>query len=205
MSLSNPHSPYLTDPSGKEHPLVDAVIQLGRAVENTIVVTSKKVSREHALIRREGRRCILEDCGSANGTFLNDERLLAPADLRDGDQIILGDVCLDFHDPDTTVRDDPFPLLEINIAAGVVRVDRKVVLLSPKEFTLLVYLSERVGQVCSKDEISQAVWPDYQELVYDYQIENLIRRLRTKIENDPAEPQLLQTVRGLGYKLVAMA
>jgi DNA-binding response OmpR family regulator len=38
--------------------------------------------------------------------------------------------------------------------------------------------------------------------IYDYQIENLIRRLRTKIEEDANSPVLLITVRGLGYKLL---
>ncbi|MBN1667706.1 MAG: winged helix-turn-helix domain-containing protein [Anaerolineales bacterium] len=203
--MSDQNIPYLTDPNGHEHLLAEDANTLGRAVENTIVVTSKKVSRAHALIRRQGRRCLLEDCGSANGTFLNEERIVAPVELRDGDCIQLGDVRLDFHDPDTTVRDDLYPLLEIDVAAGVVRVDRKVVQLSPKEFALLVYLHEHAGQVCSKDEISQAVWPEYHEAVYDYQVENLIRRLRTKIEFDPAEPQLLLTMRGLGYKLVNLA
>jgi DNA-binding response OmpR family regulator len=57
--------------------------------------------------------------------------------------------------------------------------------------------------VCSKDDIARAVWPEYEDDVYDYQVENLVRRLRTKIEPDPTDPQMIQTVRGLGYKLVA--
>ena len=74
--------------------------------------------------------------------------------------------------------------------------------LSAKEFALLGYLFDHSGQVCSKDDIGDAVWPEYQEGVYDYQIENLVRRLRAKLELDPANPQLLLTMRGLGYKLV---
>ena len=202
MTLSE-HLPFLTDPNGKEHHLTESVVEIGRAVENDIVITSKRASRGHARIYREGRKWILEDCNSANGTFLNDERVLTPVDLRDGDSITIGDILLKFHDPDTTVRDDPFPVLEVDVAAGLVRVDRKVITLSAKEFGLLAYLCEYRGQVCSKDDISQAVWPEYHEPVYDYQIENLVRRLRTKIEIDPAKPQLLLTVRGLGYKLIS--
>jgi len=153
-------------------------------------------------VRREGWRVILEDLGSTNGTFLNDERVLTPMELHDEDRITIGDVTLTFHDPDITYRDTPFPELELNVAAGVVRVDRRAVELSAKEFALLVYLYERLGEVCSKDEIGNAVWPEYQEGVYDYQIENLVRRLRSKLELDAANPQLLVTVRGLGYKLV---
>jgi len=195
--------PFLTDPTGREHPLTGEAITIGRALENDIVVTSKRVSRAHARVRREGRRVFLEDLGSTNGTYLNDERLLAPALLRDGDHITVGDVTLVFHDPDTTVRDAPFPELEVDVAAGVVRVDRRPVMLTPKEFALLAYLYERRGQVCSKDDIGAAVWPEYQEGIYDYQIENLVRRLRAKLEPDAANPQLLLTLRGLGYKLVA--
>jgi DNA-binding response OmpR family regulator len=114
----------------------------------------------------------------------------------------VGDVTLVFRDPDITYRDTPFPELEIDLASGVVRVDRRAVTLAPKEYALLAYLYERGGQVCSKDDIGEAVWPEYQEGIFDYQVENLIRRLRSKLEPDPANPQMLLTLRGLGYKLV---
>jgi pSer/pThr/pTyr-binding forkhead associated (FHA) protein len=194
--------PSLRDPRGQQHFLSGTAIRIGRAVENDIVIVSKRVSREHALVRREGRQVLLEDLNSANGTYLNDERVLGPAELQDGDKIAIGDVVFTYHDPDTTFRDTPFPDLEVNMEAGIVRVNRKIVSLSPKEFGLLAYLFARRGQVCSKDEIGKAVWPEYQEGIYDYQIENLVRRLRTKLEPDPAKAQLLLTLRGLGYKLV---
>lgn len=194
--------PTLTDPAGSEHPLRGPTTTIGRALESDIVITSTRVSREHARVRREGWRAILEDLGSTNGTWLNGERLLQPAELHDGDRIQLGDVVLIFHDPDITLRDSPFPELEVDIGAGVVRVDRRPVTLAPKEFALLAYLHEHGGEVCSKDDICQAVWPECPDDVYDYQVENLVRRLRTKLEPDPAKPQLLLTLRGLGYKLV---
>ncbi len=196
--------PFLTDPLGHEHALTGETAAIGRAVESDIVITSKRVSREHACIRREGRKLMLEDLGSTNGTFLNDERVLGPTSLRDGDRITIGEVTFTFHDPDTTSRETPFPELEINVAAGVARVNRFAVSLSPKEFALLAHLYERRGKVCSKDEIGRAVWPEYtsDSGIYDYQIENLVRRLRTKIETDPNSPQALLTVRGMGYKLV---
>jgi hypothetical protein len=194
--------PYFTDPTGREHLLSSEVITIGRAVECEIVITSKRVSREHACVKREGWRVVLEDLDSTNGTYLNDERLLSPTELRDQDRIAIGDVVLIFHDPDITFRDTVFPELEVDIAAGVVRVDRRIVSLSPKEFSLLAYLHEHSSQVCSKDEIGVAVWPEYQEGVYDYQVENLVRRLRAKLEVDPGDPHLLVTVRGRGYKLV---
>jgi len=194
--------PYFTDPTGREHLLEQDLVTLGRAIENTIVITSKRTSRAHAQIRREGWRRILEDLGSANGTFCNDERVLAPVELHDGNRVLVGDVLLIYHDPDTTLCESRFPELEVDVAAGIVHVNHEAITLSPKEFELLVYLVAQHGQICSKDEIAQAVWPEYQDSVYDYQIENLIRRLRAKIETDPGNPQALLTVRGLGYKLL---
>jgi pSer/pThr/pTyr-binding forkhead associated (FHA) protein len=202
MTNVEPLNPYLTDPSGKEHYLANTVSTIGRAVENDVVILSKRISREHARIRREGRKLILEDLNSTNGTFLNDERVQAPVTLRDGDRITLGEVVFVFHDPDTTTRETPFSELELDLAAGVVRVNRAVVSLSPKEFVLLAFLYENRGKVCSKDDIGRAVWAEYQEGVYDYQIENLVRRLRSKIEIDPNNPQMLITMRGLGYRLL---
>ncbi|KAF0107237.1 MAG: winged helix family two component response transcriptional regulator [Anaerolineaceae bacterium] len=198
-----PPGPYLTDPQKHEHILPPESAVIGRAVECDVVIASARVSREHARLRREGRKWFLEDLGSTNGTFLNDERIPRPMELRDGDQISIGEVIFTFHDPDTTTRENPVPDLEVDAAAGVVRVNRRAVTLSPKEYALLAYLHNRRGQVCSKDEIGRAVWPEYEAGgIFDYQIENLVRRLRTRIETDPANPQLLLTVRGLGYKLV---
>ena len=202
MTIAQP-VPYLTDPTGREHRLTSDTITIGRAVECEIVITSKRVSRRHSSIRREEWQVVLQDLDSTNGTFLNDERVMTPQPLHDGDHITIGDVTFVFHDPDVTYADTAFPELEVDAAAGVVRVNRRAIGLSPKEFELVTFLYERRGQVCSKDDIGHAVWPEYQEDVYDYQIENLMRRLRAKIEPDPAHPQLLLTLRGLGYKLVA--
>ena len=196
------NTPYLLDPSGQEHGLESPVTRMGRAVENEIVILDKRSSREHAIIRREGRKLILEDQGSTNGTYLNGERLLNPIQLRDGDQVRVGDILFTFYDPEGTSVETPFPELDVNLEAAEVRVNRRLVELSFKEFALLSHLYENRGKVCSKDEIGQVVWSEYQQGVFDYQIENLVRRLRTKIETDPNSPQLLVTMRGLGYKLV---
>ena len=200
--MTEENIPYLLDPSGQEHSLTNTVTRMGRAVENEIVILDKRSSREHAIIRREGRKVIIEDQGSTNGTYLNGERLQHVVQLRDGDQVRVGDVAFTFHDPEGTSVETPFPELDVNLEAAEVRVNRKLVQLSSKEFALLTYLFENRGKVCSKDEIGRVVWSEYQEGIFDYQIENLVRRLRTKIETDPNTPELWITMRGLGYKLV---
>ncbi|MFH2104218.1 MAG: FHA domain-containing protein [Chloroflexota bacterium] len=203
MSQKQP-GPYLTDPNGQEHPLSSRATTIGRAVECDIVIVSKGISREHARIHHQGRRWFVDDLGSTNGSYLNGERILNSSDLRDGDSLKFGYVTFIFHDPDTTVRENAITDLDVDTDAGIVRINRKPVTLSPKEYQLLVFLYERNGQVCSKDEIGRAVWPEFEaDGIFDYQIENLVRRLRTRIEIDPADPQLLVTLRGLGYKLLS--
>jgi pSer/pThr/pTyr-binding forkhead associated (FHA) protein len=194
--------PFLTDPTGREHFLKNEDTTIGRAVGNDIIITSKRVSREHASIRRDGWKVMLEDSGSTNGTFLNDERLIQPTALRDQDRIKIGDVIFTFHDPDITYNESVFPTLSIDTAAGIVRVDRQEIQLSAKEYALLAHLYDHSNEICSKDSIANAVWPEYQSGVYDYQVENLVRRVRTKLEPNPAEPIMLLTIRGRGYKLI---
>jgi len=144
MSASN--IPYLTDPAGQEHSLEKPLTRLGRAAENEIVIVSKLSSREHAHIRREGRKTMLEDQGSTNGTFLNGERVKEAVTLRDGDRLTIGGVEFTFHDPDMTRRESPFPELEVNLMVGEVRLNRRPVPLSPKELALLAFLYENRGK-----------------------------------------------------------
>lgn len=197
--------PYLTDPNGQEHHLANETSTIGRAIECDIVIVSKNISRIHARVRRDGHRWYIDDLDSTNGTYRNNERVLSSLEIRDGDSLKIGEVNFIFHDPDTTFRENPIPNLEVDTTAGIVRVNRRAVNLSPKEFALLTYLYARRGQVCSRDDIGRMVWPEYQAGgIFDYQIENLVRRLRTRIEMDPTTPILLLTVRGLGYKLIAV-
>ena len=156
MPLDNA-GPFLTDPNSQEHRLPAQIVTIGRAVECDIVIASKSISRENTRIRQEGRHWYVEDLNSTNGTYLNGERILTSMNLRDGDSIKVGDVTFIFHDPDTTTRENPVPELEVDTTAGGVRVNRKPVNLSPKEYLLLAYLYERRCQVCSKDDIGHAV------------------------------------------------
>lgn len=90
--------------------------------------------------------------------------------------------------------------IEILPEAGVVRRDGEEVALTKTEFQLLVELALNAGLVLSREQLLERVWG------YDYfgdgrLVDAHIRRLRTKIEEDPSNPQLIVTVRGLGYKL----
>jgi DNA-binding winged helix-turn-helix (wHTH) protein len=76
--------------------------------------------------------------------------------------------------------------------------------LTAKENLLLSFLLAHEGEVCEKDELVKAVWPEdviYEKGVRDDSLAQLVRRLRVKVEPDPNEPQYIHTVPGRGYLL----
>ena len=75
--------------------------------------------------------------------------------------------------------------------------------LTEKEFLLLEYLQAHPEEVCTKDALVQAVWPEdqiYERGIRDDSLAQLVRRLRVKIEPNPSEPRFIQTVAGRGYR-----
>lgn len=76
--------------------------------------------------------------------------------------------------------------------------------LTPSEYCLLSYLVEHPGEVCEKDSLMRAVWPEdhFVDPARDDRLAQLVKRLRDKIEPDPAHPAYIQVVRGRGYRFV---
>lgn len=74
--------------------------------------------------------------------------------------------------------------------------------LTQKEFRLLHLLATRAGKAVSRDFLIEQLWAD-DELGSDKNVAVYIRRIRQKIERDPDAPEILLTVRGFGYRLVA--
>jgi DNA-binding response OmpR family regulator len=73
--------------------------------------------------------------------------------------------------------------------------------LTRKEFGVLRFLASRAGEVISRDELLNEVW-GYESYPTTRTVDNHIASLRAKIERDPAEPEYLRTVHGVGYKFV---
>ena len=76
--------------------------------------------------------------------------------------------------------------------------------LTPTELRLLLELARRPGQVFTRALLLERVW-DYSYLGDSRLVDVCVQRLRGKVEEDPAHPTLVQTVRGVGYKLVPPA
>jgi DNA-binding response OmpR family regulator len=73
------------------------------------------------------------------------------------------------------------------------------IVLSRKEFSLLLTLASRPGQVFTREKLLELVW-DYGSPEDTRTVDVHIRYLRRKLEFDPAKPQIIQTVRGVGYR-----
>ncbi len=89
--------------------------------------------------------------------------------------------------------------LSIDVAGHSVKRDGQVVGLTPLEFDLLVALARKPWQVFSREVLLEQVW-GYRH-AGDTRLVNVhVQRLRSKIEHDPEHPEIVVTVRGVGYK-----
>jgi two-component system response regulator MtrA len=91
--------------------------------------------------------------------------------------------------------------LVVDVAGRTVSRDGDDVPLTRTEFDLLHELVRHAGQVLSRDVLLDRVW-GYDYLGDSRLVDVAIQRLRSKVERDPATPELIQTVRGAGYKAV---
>ncbi|HWF74820.1 MAG TPA: response regulator transcription factor [Solirubrobacteraceae bacterium] len=98
-------------------------------------------------------------------------------------------------------QDAPIELgdLRIDPAARRVFVRGEEALLTQREFDLLVFMARHPGQVFSRNQLMDAVW-QYAFYTDTSTVTVHIRRLRSKVERDPAEPRHIQTVWGVGYR-----
>ncbi|MDE3077109.1 MAG: response regulator transcription factor [Chloroflexota bacterium] len=96
-----------------------------------------------------------------------------------------------------------FGAIEVDEGRHEVSKAGDVVALTAREFALLVKLASHAGRVFTRAQLLEGVWGDeyYDDHVVDVHISNL----RRKLENDPAHPRFLQTVRGVGYRLADRA
>jgi two-component system, OmpR family, response regulator len=89
--------------------------------------------------------------------------------------------------------------LKVDLVHRRVRFNGELIDLTPQEFSLLYVLAQVIGQPLSRVELLQRAWPD--QIDNPRTVDTHILSLRKKIESDPQQPCLIQTVRNVGYRL----
>lgn len=91
--------------------------------------------------------------------------------------------------------------LQIDMASGIVKKNGCEVFLSVLEYRLLLIFINSPKIIITRGRLLDELWDAAGEFVNDNTLTVYIKRLREKIENDPANPQIILTVRGTGYRL----
>jgi len=200
-------------------PLLIGRIASGK--ESCIVINDNYISRRHAIIETFETHYKINDLGSSNGTVVDG------ITVKQGESTVLSDnsviglaivsgvprVNLRFKMTDTTLRADGASVSQGFISKGWLRIDQakkevwvdgKEAFLSKKEYRFLILLYRKAGGVCSRDEIVSEVWPEAKngEGVSESTIDQLIHRVRSKIELNPNKPRRIVNKMTFGYVLV---
>ena len=91
--------------------------------------------------------------------------------------------------------------LHVDMASGVVKKNGNEVFLSALEYRLLLVFISNPKSIITRERLLDELWDAAGEFVNDNTLTVYIKRLREKIENDSASPQIILTVRGMGYRL----
>ncbi|MCA1831282.1 MAG: FHA domain-containing protein [Actinomycetota bacterium] len=135
--------------AGRRVPLDADEITVGRTDQNDLALDDPQVSRTHAIFMRRGGVMVLEDLGSHNGTYVNEERLHGVRQLHHGDRISIGLSRILFEDQslvqdDTTQVSDPSAFSAVAFTQRQLQVLRLVARgLSNKQIGERLFVSER--------------------------------------------------------------
>jgi hypothetical protein len=210
---------------GKKFPLGENAVIIGRGTTGNnldITLHDEYVSRHHAEISFQGNCFRLRDLSSTNGTSLDEMRIASDKFYVLKQDAIIGlgitssgaRVALRFKESPTvsTTRLDVLvpkegsspSWLKLDAEKGEIWVDQKLLILPRKEFDLLVCLYRRAGKACHRDDLIREVWPEVIDLggVSDAAIDQLVHRIRAKIEPNPSRPARLISRKGFGYRLI---
>lgn len=188
------------------------ITTIGRSDACTLRIAFPTVSRLHARIELQHDRYMLYDAGSANGTFVNGNRISQGQQLSTGDRLWLGseETALLFSDPEQTMMVQPAgpPALALDEQARTVQVFGVPAQLSPLEYGLLLHLASNPGTVCTREGCYLTVWGQ----PYDHAtckdslnacVAKLRRNLRATAQPDGKEPPEIVTIPRVGFRLDA--
>lgn len=181
---------------------------IGRDDDCDMVLADRQVSRNHAMIRWNGKLYTIEDLGSTNGTHVNGNATTVATPLVNGDEVQIGlKFRVSFVDDGATAPLSAEPIstgLSIDMGNRTVRIGSKVLdpPLSPPQFQLLKLLWNAESPIVSRDQIAEFIWPeDSIDGISEQAIDALVRRLRERIAEIDPENTYIATVRGHGFRL----
>jgi DNA-binding response OmpR family regulator len=184
------------------------ICTIGRFPTCQIIIARKTVSRLHAKIQRdEDARYVLYDIDSANGTFVNGQRIREPYLLEDEDELGFGtpEPLLRFEDPEATL---PFivPRLRYDQQKMMFLLDQQPLKLTPAQLRLLRHLYQHAHDICTRDSCAEVLWGREYDPVLDTQaLDRAISSLRRQLRQIAPDADMIVTHRGLGYELVLMS
>lgn len=108
-----------------------------------------------------------------------------------------GNLTIQNHEPNQL----EFGNISVNMETHEVFVLNNPISLTAKEFDLLVLLMKNPNRVFTRIQLLETVWKETYE-GYDRAVDTTITRLRSKIETNPAEPEFIKTIWGVGYKFI---
>jgi two-component system, OmpR family, response regulator VicR len=91
--------------------------------------------------------------------------------------------------------------IQINTLEGKVYKRGKEVLLTALEYRLFLIFANHIGQILTRAQLLDRIWDVAGDFVNDNTLTVYIKRLREKLEDDPQNPTLIKTIRGMGYKV----
>jgi DNA-binding winged helix-turn-helix (wHTH) protein/tetratricopeptide (TPR) repeat protein len=96
-----------------------------------------------------------------------------------------------------------FGLFEANPIDGVLRRSGTKVKIQDQPFRLLLLLLERPGEVVSREELRQRLWPEGTYVDFDGSLNVILKRLRATIDDNPENPRFIETIPRRGYRFIA--
>ena len=212
----------ITDETVQFFTLVKPVTIIGRPTMDSnpdIKLNDPQISRNHAEVCLKEDGFWLRDLSSKNGTILNGRMIEKEKLYQLADNSVIG-LAIFEGNPRAILRFKKMggggeikPVYEVVKGPTWLRIDderkevwidSKPVDLPKKEYDLLFFLYRRTGKVCSRDEIIAEVWSEVLDpgAVSDATIDQLVRRLREKVEPVPSKPTHIVSKRRFGYLLV---
>jgi len=177
-------------------------LNVGLTVEGFVVVGASTIAQARAVLNDTHPDLVLLDVMLPDGSGIDFCRELY--DSSNVPVIMVSRMRAVLRRPATIVEDETFNFgdLRIDVVRRTLMRQGSEVELSRKEFDLLALFASRLGQVVTREVCLDTLWWGL-ELSDTRTLDTHVKRLRQKIEDDPATPRHLLTIRGVGFRLDA--